>query len=261
MSFNREELYRVFGGFVDCRCGGSDKIVFNRTNTKRRDAKVAIYVHEGFNIAVIWDLKRRRHLSKSIKNPSISIGWEDVLPEPLEVMAYYQKGKSGSDEYEKVLAVKTERLYSVLSEYSLYSSFNDEDINFPNDISQESPNVDWCPRELRKKYSTERLARDARFRNNVLQAYRKKCAICRCAEEKILEAAHIIAVSVGGSDDINNGICLCANHHKMLDNDLIAIDYENCQLGFVAESVKEMPWFKVFCDKYKGRIIDRLKHQ
>lgn len=84
-----------------------------------------------------------------------------------------------------------------------------------------------------------------------------KCAICRCSEPKILQAAHIIAVSEGGNDGPENGICLCANHHLMYDNELIKIDFENLTLSDVAPTVKSMPWYDSFVKDYDSKIAER----
>lgn len=40
---------------------------------------------------------------------------------------------------------------------------------------------------------------------------------------KILRAAHIVPVARGGSDEIQNGLCLCTNHEIAYDKGLIKI--------------------------------------
>lgn len=52
-----------------------------------------------------------------------------------------------------------------------------------------------------------------------------KCQICG-SEEK-LEAHHIVPwkYSIKGRTDINNGICLCEECHKMMHNDIEWINY------------------------------------
>ena len=103
--------------------------------------------------------------------------------------------------------------------------------------------------------STDRWERDRRFRRVVLNRYRSRCAICRCGAESILEAAHIKAVADGGTDDPNNGICLCANHHRMFDKGLIGIDFESLTLAWVDDNVSSMPWYSVFRDQYSGKLL------
>lgn len=65
------------------------------------------------------------------------------------------------------------------------------------------------------------------FRNAVLKAYDYECAICGNSFSELLEAAHIIPWSSGRRHlriDPRNGICLCANHHKLFDSGWISLD-------------------------------------
>jgi putative restriction endonuclease len=64
--------------------------------------------------------------------------------------------------------------------------------------------------------------RNPQFRNKVLNAYEYQCAVCgfnlRVGQTLIaLEAAHIKWHQAGGPDMENNGIALCAMHHKLFD--------------------------------------------
>ena len=88
----------------------------------------------------------------------------------------------------------------------------------------------WFSDEERKRYSYSRVFRDSSFRDRVLKAHNNQCAICGESIEEVLQAAHIIAVKDGGSDDTENGICLCANHHLMYDWGLFHIDAATKQI-------------------------------
>jgi HNH endonuclease len=61
------------------------------------------------------------------------------------------------------------------------------------------------------------------FKERVLWAYKERCALCGFGvrsggEPRGLDAAHIIPFENGGtSRDVRNGICLCANHHRLFD--------------------------------------------
>jgi putative restriction endonuclease len=71
---------------------------------------------------------------------------------------------------------------------------------------------------------TRRAARDARFRRKVLTAYGNRCAVCG-VQLRLLDAAHVLPVEHAGStDDTNNGVALCALHHRAYDRALIAFD-------------------------------------
>lgn len=71
--------------------------------------------------------------------------------------------------------------------------------------------------------------RDPQFRDDVLRAYRRNCAICgydiRIGNKLFgLEAAHIRWHSHGGPDEISNGLALCTFHHKAFDVGAIGLE-------------------------------------
>ena len=71
-----------------------------------------------------------------------------------------------------------------------------------------------------------------KFRGRMLKAYKRKCAVCGFDKRDALEAAHIIPWSQKESARMKpqNGILLCANHHKLFDAGVFCIDehYEIC---------------------------------
>lgn len=79
----------------------------------------------------------------------------------------------------------------------------------------------------RTTYIHQIYERDGSFRNRVLDNYEHCCAICHCTVEPVLEAHHITYVSANGSDNLENGICLCRNHHRMVHAKLITLDLQN----------------------------------
>lgn len=65
----------------------------------------------------------------------------------------------------------------------------------------------------------------ARFRRDVLRAYRERCAVCALREPQLVEASHITRFSEPGAvDTVINGIALCAIHHLAYDRNLMGID-------------------------------------
>jgi putative restriction endonuclease len=71
---------------------------------------------------------------------------------------------------------------------------------------------------------TRRAARDVQFRRKVLRAYENRCAMCG-VQLRLLDAAHVLPVGQPGStDDTNNGVALCALHHRAYDRALVAFD-------------------------------------
>ena len=74
-----------------------------------------------------------------------------------------------------------------------------------------------------------RRRRDPGFRDAVLTAYERCCAVCdydiRLADDLFgLDAAHIRWHSHGGPDTIPNGLALCAFHHRAFDRGAIGLE-------------------------------------
>lgn len=70
--------------------------------------------------------------------------------------------------------------------------------------------------------------RDPKFRNAVLTAWRKQCAMCGFDGELSnssvgLEAAHVKWFSQGGPDELSNGIALCELHHALFDLGVLGV--------------------------------------
>ena len=71
----------------------------------------------------------------------------------------------------------------------------------------------------RKMVSRELLERpyQSRFRESILEIYNSKCLITGVNIEAVLEAAHIIPIAYDGTDQIDNGICLRSDIHRLFD--------------------------------------------
>lgn len=70
--------------------------------------------------------------------------------------------------------------------------------------------------------------RDPEFRNHVLLAYERRCAVCGWggrldASPVALDAAHIQWWAHDGPEEVTNGLCLCVLHHKLLDKGAIGL--------------------------------------
>jgi putative restriction endonuclease len=61
------------------------------------------------------------------------------------------------------------------------------------------------------------------FRQRVLVAYSRQCALCRLRHTELLDAAHIREDSDGGEPIVPNGIAMCAIHHRAFDNSVLGI--------------------------------------
>ena len=81
--------------------------------------------------------------------------------------------------------------------------------------------------EARRLYVT-RLARQrihqAAFRERVLSAYERACAMCRLRHEELLDAAHILPDSHAlGEPLVTNGLALCKLHHAAFDANIVGV--------------------------------------
>lgn len=82
-----------------------------------------------------------------------------------------------------------------------------------------------------------RRRRDPSFREKVLLAYEYRCCVCsydlRLGRQSVgLEAAHIKWFQAGGPDIENNGLALCALHHKIFDLGAFTIQPEDRVMVF-----------------------------
>ena len=95
---------------------------------------------------------------------------------------------------------------------------------------------DSCPFDGDDSDTVKDALRSPKFLYNLLSKYggEKKCALCGCKIENIVQAAHIYPVAeirkrkdLAFSEklklaiDKDNGIWLCENHHKLFDSNLI----------------------------------------
>jgi putative restriction endonuclease len=95
------------------------------------------------------------------------------------------------------------------------------DANFPATIHEDI--LAAVGLDLDCEFVTSRRAkRNAEFRERVLRAYERRCAVCgfdlRLGTINVaLEAAHIKWHQAHGPDIESNGLALCSMHHKLLD--------------------------------------------
>jgi putative restriction endonuclease len=85
---------------------------------------------------------------------------------------------------------------------------------------------------IERRYAVREMrvrVHQARFRGRVIPAYLSQCTICRLKEIRLLDAAHIVGdVDVLGEPTVDNGLSLCAIHHRAFDQNLVAVtpDYD-----------------------------------
>ena len=110
--------------------------------------------------------------------------------------------------------------------------------HFPASIQQDVLNAVGLGCEVTGGEKSEKgRPRDPGFRERVLVAYERRCAVCgydlRLDTHVIgLEAAHIKWFQAGGPDIEQNGLALCALHHKIFDLGAFTIRPETYEIEF-----------------------------
>ena len=240
-------------------CGNKCEPTLNIAKTIKNE-KYAVKIFLDKKYFAVWDLKRHLQFGGS-SSLSIADNWNEIKLDDIPFVDVYKSlGKRNNGILEKILLVKFENFKEFFLNYEVYMSFNEFDKNFPNNNATANTEVKTIYNEaIRKRYSTTKAYRDAKFRDEVLAAYDYKCAICRCDIQEVLQAAHECGYDVASTvyDDSRHGICLCANHHLMYDNGLIDIDIINHSININDSKLKETVWFKEFSDTYNSKIIVR----
>lgn len=103
-----------------------------------------------------------------------------------------------------------------------------------------------------------RRKRDPKFRDRILRAYGYSCAICgfnvRLAHTLVgIEAAHIKWHQAGGPDTEENGIALCALHHKLFDRGVFTLSEERRML--VSQDAHGTHGFEEWLMKFNGKPV------
>jgi putative restriction endonuclease len=87
-----------------------------------------------------------------------------------------------------------------------------------------SPAVAEDARRAYYRSVTRRRLHQALFRERVLHAYRRSCAICNLRHVELLDAAHILPDShPRGTPIVPNGLALCRIHHGAFDMNILGI--------------------------------------
>ncbi len=100
--------------------------------------------------------------------------------------------------------------------------------------------------------------RDPHFRDRILNAYEYQCAVCgfnvRVGHSLVaLEAAHIKWYQAGGPDREENGIALCALHHKLFDRGAFTLSKD--MKVMVSDRAYGINGFNEWLMAYHGKTI------
>jgi hypothetical protein len=83
--------------------------------------------------------------------------------------------------------------------------------------------LELITRRKRTQTEVEKAERDPRFRYMALRRYGASCAVTGLDVPTLLEAAHVVPVAKGGSDDARNSLLLSPTAHRAFDKNLWAI--------------------------------------
>ena len=148
-------------------------------------------------------------------------------------VSHHLSGTNGSD--------GTEETVAIISPGALY----DFCVNIEDFLG--IGKTDWQEEEketyIRLIDTVHRLRRNPEFRQKVLDKNGCQCAVCGERDRAALEAAHIVAVKDGGSDEVENGICLCATHHKLYDAGKLDIDLKEKVFHFTEQEPSKTYWW------------------
>ena len=116
---------------------------------------------------------------------------------------------------------------------------------------------------LESRWESTKRKRDPKFREAVLTAYRRRCAVCRLdirlGQITIgLDAAHIRWHQTDGPDEVSNGIALCAFHHKAFDYGCFMIRSDGTIA--ISELLTGNDGLEEMLDRFHGKKIDLPVH-
>ena len=96
----------------------------------------------------------------------------------------------------------------------------------PQELAIELDQVSFAVRTKRKLSIDQvvRVERNPRFKFQVLQRHTRRCVVTGLSVVDMLDAAHVVPVADGGSDDPRNGLLLSASHHRAYDKHLWSIN-------------------------------------
>lgn len=243
-----------------------------------QEIKFVILAIEETDVFIIWDYRIHHgegvsrmvtltHKIDEIINPvDTPVFWPyyKTIHETIQPDKEQDVDSKKTKSYEKVYVVDRENMAHFLSNLNFYMKFNEYDINYPLQKSGNTIKESWGvfdEKGTRLKYSSLARKRDYRFRNAVIDLY-KKCIVCGCSDQSILQAAHLHGHEVSNNEKADDnpkyGICLCANHHLMYDRGQIEINTDNDRVTIVDSTLNNMEWFGSFPKDYAGNTIMKI---
>jgi hypothetical protein len=143
-----------------------------------------------------------------------------MLGVPVFVIENYQYGKKINlawvNDFDDTLRICVLTFHGSRSEANAYLIRNND---------SDSPNEPVLFGERRTtKVQIEKAERDPLFKFNILKRFGGRCLVTSIGVTAMLDAAHIVPVRSGGTEDPANGLLLTASAHRALDAGLWAIN-------------------------------------
>ena len=178
--------------------------------------------HEDYGVFAAFD--STRHQTFSGYSPSIQVHINAIEQASQFGFGFHRRGND-----EIVVLFTPEQFMNYVANQTDFHRFgqSEQEVEVLSQTTQNDPTSDdigAIPADRREVVRSVRTwVRQRDFRQRVLAAYRKQCAVCR-VQLNLVQAAHIVPVHVDGSNDLTqNGLALCANHHQAYDSGLLGI--------------------------------------
>lgn len=169
------------------------------------------YRAPGTNVSV--QVRKEYLVEAQKKGLSIQIKEEDEEGNPLNIVIVFKP------------EIFSDYAFNLIN-YHKEVSIDKSDLDLLNDQSVTEEEIDESDLPFERKsriINTKITIRDQSFKNRIMNIYGSRCAICGIGLN-IVEAAHIVPVVSGGTDENCNGIALCPNHHDAFDRGIIIIN-------------------------------------
>ncbi len=198
------------------------------------------------------------------KSPSIQVGEDALRKAATDGMAVHTRGNGEiviafRPEFMGTYVAQMEDLHKIgISEQEV--ALLGRIVSEPASVTDKEIGAQADPSHQRTMVNVRRAARAYRFSARVLVAYGHRCAFCG-VQLRLLDAAHILPVAHPGSvDKTENGVAVCALHHRAYDNGLITFDHKS-KIHVNEEAVAELKaqgldgGLKQFTDGLRKQIV------
>ncbi len=163
-------------------------------------------------------------------------GWWDAQETPISAQQLQQSFPQLP--YAELLsaACTLEQMGLIVAEADLVWKHGTGDLSTGWDLTQHLAQGDTSMKFLNTT-AKHRQGQQA-WRSRVLANFGGMCAVCPIGVPQILEGAHLLPVK--GFEErglaVDNGLCLCRNHHRAMDENMLAIDGRNILHHFPEET-------------------------